>query len=88
MPVPSSYNDITQSKEVRDHIGWAWYDRSFWVPKEWATNRRIFLRFGAAHYHAIVVRIKNKNIKKPIKTIFVPLLILIRVKFDEGDIYD
>lgn len=24
MPVPSSYNDITQDPAVRDHVGWAW----------------------------------------------------------------
>lgn len=24
MPVPSSYNDVTQDKDIRDHIGWAW----------------------------------------------------------------
>lgn len=24
MPVPSSYNDITQEKDIREHIGWAW----------------------------------------------------------------
>ena len=24
MPVPSSYNDITQDKTIREHIGWAW----------------------------------------------------------------
>ena len=25
MPVPSSYNDITQDKSLRVHIGWVWY---------------------------------------------------------------
>lgn len=24
MAVPSSYNDITQDKTIRDHVGWAW----------------------------------------------------------------
>lgn len=24
MAVPSSYNDVTQDKALRDHIGWAW----------------------------------------------------------------
>lgn len=24
IPVPSSYNDISQQKEIREHIGWAW----------------------------------------------------------------
>lgn len=55
MPVPSSYNDITQSIEVRDHVGWVWYDRSFIVPRSWQADRRIFLRVGAAHYTSIVV---------------------------------
>ncbi|CAG7674586.1 unnamed protein product [Allacma fusca] len=53
MPVPSSYNDVTQLKEYRDHVGWAWYDRSFRVPQHWQ-DRRVFLRFGSAHYHSIV----------------------------------
>ena len=24
MPVPSSFNDITQEREIRDHVGWSW----------------------------------------------------------------
>ena len=24
MPVPSSYNDVTQVKAIREHIGWVW----------------------------------------------------------------
>lgn len=24
MPVPSSYNDVTQDITIRDHVGWAW----------------------------------------------------------------
>ena len=24
MPVPASYNDITQSQSIRDFVGWAW----------------------------------------------------------------
>lgn len=55
MPVPSSYNDVTQSKDIRDHIGWAWYDREFWVPKQWMSQQRISLRFGGVNYHAVVV---------------------------------
>ena len=31
MPVPSSYNDITQDAALRDHLGWVWYDREFFV---------------------------------------------------------
>ncbi|CAG7822813.1 unnamed protein product, partial [Allacma fusca] len=53
MPVPSSYNDVTQSKEYRDHVGWAWYDRTFRIPQQWK-DKRVFVRFGAANYHSIV----------------------------------
>lgn len=54
MPVPSSYNDITTSKELRDHVGAVWYERSFYVPWSWQ-NQRVFLRFGSVHYLAQVV---------------------------------
>lgn len=54
MPVPSSYNDITTDKNLRDFVGWVWYDREFFVPANWI-NQRIILRFGSAHYYAIVV---------------------------------
>ncbi|PVD31515.1 hypothetical protein C0Q70_06928 [Pomacea canaliculata] len=53
MPVPSSYNDITTDKNLRDFVGWVWYDREFFVPANWI-NQRIILRFGSAHYYAIV----------------------------------
>ncbi|CAC5363453.1 uidA [Mytilus coruscus] len=29
MPVPSSYNDVTQDKSLRDFTGWVWYDKEF-----------------------------------------------------------
>ncbi|ODN06255.1 Beta-glucuronidase [Orchesella cincta] len=55
MPVPSSFNDITQNKAVRDHIGWVWYARTFWMPQRWRSeDRRVFIRFGSANYHAVV----------------------------------
>ena len=54
MPVPASYNDITQSKELRDFVGGAWYDNEFYVPPELA-NKRIVMRIDSAHYNAIVV---------------------------------
>ncbi|XP_071110750.1 beta-glucuronidase-like [Haliotis cracherodii] len=53
MPVPSSYNDVGQDKALRDFVGWAWYDRTFFVPQDWQ-NRRVVLRFGSAHYYAMV----------------------------------
>ncbi|KAJ8304456.1 hypothetical protein KUTeg_018039 [Tegillarca granosa] len=39
MPVPSSYNDITQEKSLRDFVGWAWYDKEFFVSHDWMTKR-------------------------------------------------
>ena len=56
MPVPASYNDITQDHKIRDFLGWAWYDRNFWVPGSWLDgNTRVVLRFESAHYYTIVV---------------------------------
>ncbi|XP_064089809.1 beta-glucuronidase-like isoform X6 [Macrobrachium nipponense] len=55
MAVPSSYNDVTQDKDLRDHIGWAWYDRTFIVPQRWqADKQRVVLRLGSAHYNAMI----------------------------------
>jgi beta-glucuronidase len=53
MPVPSSFNDITPDKEVRDHIGEVWYERHFYVPAR-LQGQRICLRFGSAEHTATV----------------------------------
>lgn len=99
MPVPSSYNDVTQGvtrlstsltssqvlwsyleeellegesvsltsahagawrvcvyadDELRRHIGWVWYERDFYAPKNWLIgNQRIVLRFESVSYHAM-----------------------------------
>ncbi|XP_050322534.1 beta-glucuronidase isoform X1 [Bactrocera neohumeralis] len=54
MPVPASYNDITTDKAIRDHVGTVWYDRKFFVPRSWAKDQRVWLRFGSVHYEAFV----------------------------------
>lgn len=51
MPVPSSYNDITQNITIRRYIGWAWYGRDFFLHN---TASRWVLRFGAANYETQV----------------------------------
>ena len=38
-----SYNDITVESGLRDFVGWAWYDRTFYVDNSW-TDKRIILR--------------------------------------------
>jgi beta-glucuronidase len=53
MPVPASYNDITQSIEIRDHIGWAWYEKDFFIPASWK-EQRIVVRVGSACHHAVL----------------------------------
>ncbi|KAF2892617.1 hypothetical protein ILUMI_13557 [Ignelater luminosus] len=64
MPVPSSYNDVTQNASIRDHVGLVWYDRTFFVPKSWE-EKRVWLRFSSVSYSAQVwingeVAVKHK----------------------------
>jgi beta-glucuronidase len=51
MPVPASYNDITQNVTIHRHIGWVWYARDFFVHN---TAPRWVLRFQAARYESRV----------------------------------
>ncbi len=53
MPVPASYNDITTDRELRDHVGWVWYEREFQIPRDWLAQRMV-LRFGSVTHHAVV----------------------------------
>ena len=59
MAVPSSYNDITQDQSIRDHIGWVWYDRTFFQQPRGATDQRLYLRFEGVHYYGIVVSVSK-----------------------------
>ncbi|MBY0010846.1 beta-glucuronidase [Paenibacillus typhae] len=53
MPVPASYNDITQDAALRDHIGDVWYEQTFVAPCSWSGDR-IMLWVGSACHHAVV----------------------------------
>jgi beta-glucuronidase len=53
MPVPASWNDLTQDAELRDHAGAVWYQREVWVPRGWEDDA-IELRIGAAGNRATV----------------------------------
>lgn len=57
MPVPASYNDLGEDSDLRDHVGTVWYERKFFVAKSWEQNQLVWLRFGSAHYKAIVVSV-------------------------------
>ena len=43
MPVPASYNDITTDKELRDHVGWVWYETDAVIPRAWTKDQRIVI---------------------------------------------
>ena len=51
MPVPASYNDVTQNMTIHRHIGWVWYARDFFLHSR---DLRWVLRFQAVHYEARV----------------------------------
>jgi beta-glucuronidase len=53
MPVPASYNDITQDASIRDHIGDVWYEKEFYVPSSWK-EQRVILRVDSATHHAVM----------------------------------
>ncbi|KAG2459160.1 BGLR glucuronidase, partial [Polypterus senegalus] len=57
MPVPASFNDITQDVQLRDFIGWVWYEREASIPHHWTSSDpgpRVLLRVGSAHYYSVV----------------------------------
>uniref|UniRef100_A0A8V5GWG7 Beta-glucuronidase n=1 Tax=Melopsittacus undulatus TaxID=13146 RepID=A0A8V5GWG7_MELUD len=57
MPVPASFNDITQDPSLENYIGWVWYEKEVLLPLRWLQdnlNTRVVLRFGSAHYYSIV----------------------------------
>lgn len=53
MSVPASYNDIGITAEIRNHVGWVWYEREFSMPAAFASER-VVLRFGSATHAAKV----------------------------------
>ena len=53
MAVPSSYNDLVEGADFRDHFGYVWYERDFIIPAHFM-NERIVLRFGSATHTAKV----------------------------------
>ena len=53
MPVPSSYNDISVGRTLKDHVGDVWYQRRPSVPRGW-DGQRIMLRLDAATHRATV----------------------------------
>lgn len=53
MAVPASYNDLFTEEEIKEHVGYVWYEKEFIIPKSWE-DQRIVVRFGSATHHATV----------------------------------
>ncbi|KAF5591662.1 beta-glucuronidase [Fusarium pseudocircinatum] len=53
VPVPASYNDIFIDSNIRNHVGWVYYQRRFTIPLNWS-QQRYFLRFDAATHRGRV----------------------------------
>lgn len=53
MPVPASYNDMTEDIALRDHYGWVFYERDFYFPRA-LRNERAVLRMDAVTHRAKV----------------------------------
>ena len=51
--VPTSFNDQTASKKIREHNGFVWYETNFDIAKPLRTQRLV-LRFGSATHEAWV----------------------------------
>lgn len=53
MAVPSSYNDLKEGEDFRDHYGWVFYQRTICVPS-YMKSQRILLRMAAVTHVAKV----------------------------------
>ena len=53
VPVPASYNDVVNNQTIRDHVGWAYYQKETHVPRLWS-GERYFIRFNAATHEGKV----------------------------------
>ena len=51
--VPGSVNDLFADEDIRNHVGYWFYQREVRVPRGW-DGERIILRFGSATHHAVV----------------------------------
>ncbi|HCI0412853.1 TPA: beta-glucuronidase, partial [Enterococcus faecium] len=51
--VPSSYNDLFETENIRNHVGWVWYEKEVTLPKR-LLEERLVLRFGSATHEAKV----------------------------------
>jgi beta-glucuronidase len=51
MPVPASYNDITQDPLIKDFVGWTWYQTDVVLPVYLlSSDYELYIRFESVHY--------------------------------------
>lgn len=53
MAVPSSYNDLFEIGEIRNHVGWVWYEKEVEFSQK-MLDERIVLRFASVTHEARV----------------------------------
>ena len=63
LPVPASYNELVTDIEEREHVGYIWYEKEFYIPTSLLNEDRIVLRFGSAT-HSALVYMNGKEIGK------------------------
>jgi beta-glucuronidase len=51
--VPASFNDIFTDRNIREHVGWVWYQRTIYIPRGW-TGDRIFVRADSATHEGVI----------------------------------
>ena len=51
--VPASVNDLFADEEVRNHVGYWWYQRRVRVPRGWGEDQ-VLVHFGSATHAATV----------------------------------
>ena len=52
-PVPASYNEVFTDTNIREHVGWVWYQKTVRVPKGW-NNDQVLVRIDAATHSGVV----------------------------------
>lgn len=51
--VPSSYNELFTQREIREHVGWVWYQRELVIPRGFS-GQRYFVRVAAATHEGVL----------------------------------
>lgn len=82
MPVPSSYNDLKEGINFRDHYGWVFYQRNIAVPAA-VRGGRVVLRCDAVTHHAKIYL--NGELLCDHKGGFLPFEVEIGTKLTPGD---